>query len=160
MNFADTNWLEAMFVHIDGEKQRRVIAERFHRHNAGMVGVSHIVLLEARNVFSRLTGSAHPPEWQELQNGFSGRFYLDAMNWDLLRREIYRILENYSHRAAIGTFDAAVLASAMLAGATRLLSFDEHLKALAVAEGLQVFPELSKAGRNFLAKLTEPHPLA
>lgn len=147
-----------MFVHVDEEKQRRVIAERFHRQNPGMIGVSQIVLLEARNVFSRITGSSNPPEWQELQAGFSGRFYLDPMNWDLLRREVYRIFENYSPHAAIGTFDAAVLASARLAGATRILSFDENLKALAMAEGLPVYPELGKAGRGFLARLKAKTP--
>jgi predicted nucleic acid-binding protein len=153
MNFADTNWLEAMFVHIDEERPRRVMVERFHRQYPDMVGVSHIVLLEARNVFSRITGQPNPPEWQELQAGFSGRFYLDPMNWDLLRREIYRIFEKYSHVAQIGTLDAAVLASAILAGATRLLSFDERLKALAVAEELEVFPKLAGEGRAYLVRL-------
>ena len=156
MNFADTNWLEAMFVHIDEERQRRVVVERFHRRHPGMIGLSHIVLLETRNIFSRITGSANPDEWQELQAGFSGRFYLDPMNWDLLRRESFRLFEKYSHQAAIGTFDTVVLASAILAGAERMLSFDENLKALAVAEGLEVFPELSKEGLAHLAKLKRP----
>ena len=153
MNFADTNWIEAMFVHVEEEKERRVIVERFHRRHPGMVGISHIVLLETRNVFSRITRAADPEEWQELQEGFSGRFYLDPMNWDLLRRESFRLFEKYSPHATIGTFDVALLASAILAGATRILSFDENLKALAVAEGLEVFPELTKEGRAFLAKL-------
>lgn len=153
MNFADTNWLEALFVHIDEERQRRTIVERFHRLDPDMIGVSHIVLLEARNVFSRITGQSNPSEWQELQAGFSGRFYLDPMNWDLLRREIFRIFEKYSHVAQIGTLDAAVLASALLAGATRFLSFDERLKALAVAEELDVFPKLNGEGQAYLAKL-------
>ena len=52
--------------------------------------------------------------------------------------------------------DAALLASALLAGATRMLSFDEKLKALAVAEGLRVFPELSKEGHVFLTRLKAP----
>lgn len=153
MNFADTNWLEAMFLRADEQKSRRNLVERFHRRNPGVVGVSQIVLLEARNVFSRVTGLANPPEWDELQAGFSGQFYLDAMNWDFVRREAYRLFEKYSHRATIGSFDAALLSSATLAGAKRILSFDETLKALAVAEELDVFPELGQEGRAILARL-------
>src|SRR5438067_2190218 len=138
MNFADTNWLEAMFIHADEPASRRAIVERFHRRHPEAIGVSQIVLLEARNVFSRVTGLAHPPEWDELQAGFGGRFYLDTMNWDFVRRDAYRLFEKYSHRATIGSFDTTLLASGILAGATRILSFDESLKALATAEGLQV----------------------
>jgi predicted nucleic acid-binding protein len=156
MNFADTNWLEAMFLHADEGRSRRTIVERFHRKNPGIIGLSQIVLLEARNVFSRVTGLANPPEWEELQSGFSGQFYLDAMNWDFVRRESYRLFEKYSPHAMFGSLDAALLASALLAGATRLLSFDERLKAFAVAEGLQVFPVLEGEGRAFLARLRTP----
>jgi hypothetical protein len=49
--------------------------------------------------------------------------------------------------------DVAILASAKLSGATRLLSFDQTLKALAMAEGLEVFPPLDAQGRQVLAKL-------
>ena len=156
MNFADTNWLEAMFLHANEQKSRRSVVEQFHRRDPGVVGLSQIVLLEARNVFSRVTGQASPPEWDELQAGFSGQFYLDAMNWDFVRRESYRLFEKYSPRATIGSFDAALLASAILAGATRILSFDENLKALATAEGLEVFPQLNSEGRAFLVKLKTP----
>lgn len=154
MNFADTNWLEAMFFALpDEKKSRHGIVQKYLRRQSGQIGLSHIVYLEARNVFSRVSDEAEPPEWKELQAGLAGRFYLDPMNWDLLRRESFRLFEKYSHYATIGTFDAALLASAILAGADRILSFDENLKALAVAEGLEVFPELSKEGLAFLAKL-------
>jgi predicted nucleic acid-binding protein len=156
MNFADTNWLEAMFLHADEPGSRRAVVEQFHRRNPGVVGLSQIVLLETKNVFLRVTGLAKPPEWDELLAGFTGQFYLDAMNWDFVRRESYRLFEKYSPRATIGSFDAAILASALLAGATRMLSFDENLKALAAAEGLRVFPELSNEGRVFLARLKAP----
>ena len=53
----------------------------------------------------------------------------------------------------LGSFDLAVLASAKLAGATRLLSFDQPLKAVAVAEGLEVFPGLNEVGKTLLARL-------
>jgi predicted nucleic acid-binding protein len=157
MNFADTNWLEAMFFDLAGDqKPRHLVVHKFMRRHGGQIGLSHIVYLEARNVFSRVSGEAEPPEWRELLAGLAGRFYLDPMNWDLLRRESFRLFEKYSSRATIGTFDAAVLASAILAGAKRVLSFDETLKALAVAEGLEVFPELTREGLAFLAKLKRP----
>lgn len=75
------------------------------------------------------------------------------MNWDLVRRDAFGLFTRYSHRATVGTFDVAILASAKLSGAARLLSFDETLKALASAEGLEVFPALETRGRQLLAKL-------
>jgi hypothetical protein len=41
-----------------------------------------------------------------------------------------------------------------VAGATRFLSFDTQAKALAVAEGLEVFPLLDAPGKQLLAKLS------
>lgn len=151
MNFADTNWLEAMFF--DAGSSRRAIVNRFMRQASGQLALSHIVYLEARNVFSRVTGEADPAEWRELNEGLSGRFYLDPMNWDLLRREAFDLFARYSPRHTIGTFDMTLLASAKLAGATRLLSFDTTLKAVAVAEGLKVFPELDSEGKAILSRL-------
>lgn len=153
MNFADTNWLRAMFLRTEDHQDREVIVERFHRRDRTQVGLSHVVLLEARNVFSRITGEPDPAEWTLLESGFDGRFYLDPMNWDLVRRNTLALLQRYAHKATLGTFDMTVLASAQLAGATRLLSFDEMIKAVAVAEGMEVFPPLGDEGRQILAAL-------
>ena len=154
MNFADTNWLEAMFFNLAGDKKsRRRIVDRFMRQNPGQLGLSHLVYLEARNVFSRVSGESDPPEWNQLREGLSGLFYLDPMNWDLLRRDAFALFARYSPKVTLGTFDLTLLASAKLAGATRLLSFDQTLKALAVAEGLDVFPDLNEAGKSLLARL-------
>ena len=154
MNFADTNWLEAMFFELTGDmKSRRTTVDRFLRQNPGQLGLSHLVYLEARNVFSRVSGEAEPVEWKELQAGLNGQFYLDPMNWELLRRDAFALFAKYSPKATVGTFDLALLASAKLAGATRMLSFDQTLKAVAVAEGLEVFPELDVAGKTLLARL-------
>jgi predicted nucleic acid-binding protein len=154
MNFADTNWLEAMFFNLAGDKKsRRSVVDRFMRQNPGQLGLSHLVYLEARNVFSRVSGEAEPPEWNQLQEGLSGLFYLDPMNWDLLRRDAFALFAKYSPKVTLGTFDLALLASAKLAGATRLLSFDQTLKAMAVAEGLEVFPGLNEAGKALLVRL-------
>jgi len=154
MNFADTNWLEAMFFDLTGDKKsRRNVVDRFMRQNPGQLGLSHLVYLEARNVFSRISGENEPLEWVQLQAGLNGLFYLDPMNWDLLRRETFELFGKYSSKATLGTFDVALLASAKLAGATRLLTFDQTLKALAVAEGLEVFPDLNEAGKLLLSRL-------
>jgi predicted nucleic acid-binding protein len=112
-----------------------------------------VVLLEARNVFSRVTGESQPCEWQQLEADFDGRLYLDPMNWDLLRRECHVLFARYAWKTQFGTFDAAVVASAKLAGGTRFLSFDTRAKALAAAEGLEVFPPLNADGKRILAEL-------
>ena len=65
MNFADTNWLEAMFFNLtDADKKSRpAIVRRFLRQQGGPIGLSHLVYLEARNVFTRISGEAEPEEW-------------------------------------------------------------------------------------------------
>ena len=155
MNFADTNWLEAMFFEsAEAEKKfRRATMDRFLRRQPGVIGISHIVYLEARNIFGRVSGEAEPAEWRQFQQELNRRFYLDPMNWDFLRRDTFELFSRYAHKTALGTFDMAVVASARLAGGTRLLSFDQITKAVAVAEGMEVFPELNAEGKTLLAKL-------
>jgi hypothetical protein len=75
------------------------------------------------------------------------------MNWDLLRRECNALFSKYAWKAALGTFDTAIVVSAKLAGGTRFLSFDATARTLASAEGLGVFPVLEPAERRLLAQL-------
>ena len=157
MNYADTNWLEALYIapasnDTEGQEREKIV-ERFARKHGGQLALSHIVLLEARNVFSRVTGESHPREWHELEADFEGRLYVDPMNWDLLRRACNELFARYSSKAALGTFDTAVVASAKLAGATRFLSFDTRAKAMAAAEGLAVFPPLDAEGKQIRSAL-------
>jgi predicted nucleic acid-binding protein len=114
------------------------------------------VTWEARNVFSRVTGEPCPQEWTEFEGDKDGLIFVDPVNVDMMRRDMFALFERYSHKAAVGTMDAAILASAKLGGATRLLTFDATLSALAVAEGLEVYPELSEDGKKTLAKLKRP----
>lgn len=109
--------------------------------------------MEARNIFSRVTGEANPAAWHKLMGDFNGKIYVDPMNWDLLRQETNRIFERFSHKAVIGTFDGAIIASALLAGTREFLSFDQDLKAVATALGLKVYPALDESGRALLLKL-------
>ena len=157
MNYADTNWLEAVYITPhpnDAEAQERErIVERFARKHGGQLALSHVVLLEARNVFSQVTGESQPREWQQLEADFNGRLYIDPMNWDLLRRECHALLVRYAWKIQLGTFDTAVVASAKLAGGTRFLSFDTRAKALAAAEDLEVFPPLDTEGKRILSQL-------
>ena len=157
MNFADTNWLASTYIepHPDDAEalRRRQAVERFMRRHGGQLVISHIVLLEARNVFSRITEEEEPWEWQMLEADFDGRLYVDPLNWDLLRQECQRLFAKYAWKTAIGTFDTAIIASLKLAGGTRFLSFDATARALAAAEGITVYPELGAAERQILARL-------
>jgi predicted nucleic acid-binding protein len=157
VNFADTNWLASLYIEPHSEDheaiRRRAIVDRFMRRHGGQMALSHIVLLEARNVFCRVTGESESREWALLEADFDGRIYVDPMNWDLLRRECYAIFGRYAWKAQIGPFDAAVVASAKLAGARQLLSFDVTARALAVAEGLEVFPALDAKGQQMVGRL-------
>ncbi len=159
MNFADTNWLVSAYIGPaadDAEAvRRREIVERFLRRHGGQLVISQLVLLEARNVFSRVTQEAEPREWQLLEADFDGRLYVDPMNWDLLRQECNRLFSRYAAGTALGTFDTAIIASAKLAGATRFLSFDATAKALAAAERLEVFPALDTAESKLLARFKQ-----
>jgi len=156
--FADTNWLEAIYFkpteHSASEaKQRHALVERRMRKLSSPLLTSHIVLLEARNVFSRLARVSKPIEWERLVADFDGRIFVDPMNWEILRQQSNLLFERFSHKAVLGTFDVTLIASAQLAGARELLSFDERLKAVATCLGIDVFPALGSVGKRLLTEL-------
>lgn len=156
MNFADTNWLEALYFESpDAEQQsREATAQRFMRKQGGQLAISQLVYFEARNVFSRTAQEPEPEEWRRFLGDFNSLIYLDPLNWDFVRRDAFELFARYAHRTALGSMDVAILASARLSGATRVLTFDETLKALATAEGIEVFPALTSEGKSILTKLT------
>lgn len=159
MNFGDTDWLVSAYIepHPDDAEalRRREIVERFMRRHGGQLVISQIVLLEACNIFSRVTAESHPREWQALEADFDGRLYVDPMNWDLLRQECNRLFSKYACKAPVGTFDTAIVASARLAGGTRFLSFDTTARAIAAAEGIAAFPGLDASEKQLLARLRQ-----
>lgn len=159
MNFADTNWLVAAYIEPapddDEAVRRRALVERFMRRHGGQLALSHLVLLEARNVFSRVTGEREPREWHAVEADFDGRLYVDPMNWDLLRRECNTLFSKYAWSAAVGTFDTAVIASLKLAGGTRFLCFDSTARALAAAEAIEVYPALEPSERQTASRLRQ-----
>jgi len=157
VNFADTNWLVS--VYIEPERQdaeavrRRGIVERFMRRHGGQLVISQVVLLEGRNIFSRVTQEQDPREWHVLESDFDGRLFVDPMNWDLLRRECNRLFSNYAWKVSLGSFDTAVVASLKLAGGTRFLSFDATARALAAAESIEVYSLLNAAEKRLVSRL-------
>ena len=157
MNFADTNWLAAVYIEPRSDDaegvRRKQIVERFMRRHGGQLVISQVVLLEARNIFSRITGEREPLEWQKLTADFDGPVYVDPMNWDLLRRECDALFSKYAWKAAVGTFDTAIIASLKLAGGTRFLSFDSTARAVAAAEVIEVHPVMDAAERKLVARL-------
>ena len=66
------------------------------RQQGGQLGISHLVYLEARNVFSRNAKEAEPEEWRRLVSDFNGLLYLDPMNWEFLRRDAFELFGRYS----------------------------------------------------------------
>jgi predicted nucleic acid-binding protein len=157
VNFADTNWLASAYIEprrddAEAVKRRRIV-DRFMRRHGGQLVVSQVVLLEARNVFSRVTREPEPREWQRLEADSDGRLYVDPMNWDLLRRECDALFSKYAWKGALGTFDTAVVASIKLAGGTRFLSFDATARAMAGAEGIEVYPPLGAAEKQLVSRL-------
>ncbi len=64
------------------------------RRHGGQLVISHIVLLEARNVFSRVTEEREPREWQLLKADFDSQLFVDPMNWDLLRQKCNYLFPN------------------------------------------------------------------
>ncbi len=157
MNFADTNWLVSAYIEPElGDTKairQREIVERFMRRHGGQLIISQIVLLEARNIFSRVTGEREPREWRRLEADFDGRIYVDPMNWDLLRQECDRLFARFAWKSAVGTFDTAIVVSAKLAGGTTFLSFDITARTMAAAEGMDVFPALDAEEKRLLLHL-------
>lgn len=149
---ADTNWLVAMFFTQPGlMAARNKIVSQYLRHHSGQMLVTAIAGIEVENVFRHESGESDPAELNEFKT--DPRFYREPMNWHALARETESIFRRYAHKSRIGTFDVTLLASAKLDGATHLLSFDEKFKAMAVAEGIEVFPPLNDEGRAHLAEL-------
>jgi hypothetical protein len=81
--------------------------------------------------------------------------HVDPMNWDLLRRECDTLFSRYAWKGAVGTLDTAVVASVKLAGGTRFLSFDAAAKAMAAAEGIEVYPALGAAEKLLVSRLRQ-----
>jgi predicted nucleic acid-binding protein len=150
--FADTNWVVATYF-IKADEQRTAVVERFMRQQGQPLIISHIVLLECSNVFPWTARERNPAEWDNFQTDLGRKFLVDTMQWDMLRPRTGELCERYSHRGRFGTFDLALVASALLTGAQIFASFDSQCRALAAAQRLKVFPKLLAAEKQILAGL-------
>jgi hypothetical protein len=157
MNFADSDWLASVYLEpeaADNEAvRRRRIVKRFMRRHPGPMAISHIVLLGARTVFSRITGEPLPQEWHTLEADLGRRLRIERIDWASLRFECNALCAKYAWKVALAAVDTAIVAAVKLAGGTRLLSFDPTLRVLASAEGISVFPNLEPKERKLLAIL-------
>jgi hypothetical protein len=153
--FPDTNWLTAAYCpHLDDNRAR--IIERFSaKHGRWPWILSPLVYLEAKNVFARLAGQANGASWRRLLADVGQRLQIDPLNWERLQQRAFALSERYSHKAAVGSFDLAIIAHAGLCGATHFLSFDtgSSARALAAAEKMEVCPPLAEADKARLAAL-------
>ena len=133
--------------------RRATLVERWMRKYSGQLAISEFVLLEARNVFSRVSGKPRPLEWEHLKGDLGRRLTVEPFRWEPLREQTFKIFDRLSHKLNLGTFDATLLASVLLSGARPLLSFDQTLRRAASAYQIPVFPILSSAEMALLRSL-------
>jgi len=148
--YVDTNWLAAAYFH---SPERGEITERFAKRHEYPWHCSRLVYLESRNVFAALSGRQNSPEWRRLNDDLGSRIILEQFQWAALEPRAFQLMDRYSHKDKLGTWDLFIVAGAQLAGATHFLSFDRGARAVAAAERLTVFPELGAKDNDILAKL-------
>ena len=146
---ADTNWLQAIYF----ESARSPIVDRFLRRHGLPLFVSAPVLLECRNVFSRIAGEGRPAEWDHLESDLGSRIQRLPLSWEEIAVAAEELIGRFSTQATIGTLDLAIVAAARAGEATHFLSFDSQsgARALAGALRLEVFPALTPAEREQMA---------
>ena len=149
MFFADTNWSAAAYFYKQANDRTAIVSRHSRKHQRVWL-VSDIVMLEARNVFGRLSRQPNPKEWMQFKNDIGTKIVTAPPHWDLVKKRSNELFSKYSHKASIGTFDMTLIASALLSGADTFLSYDEQAKALAAAERLTVSPNLSEHGKKLL----------
>ena len=155
MNCADANWLTATYL-APGDtrsRARHAIVERLARRQPRPVLISRVAFAEARNVFSRITLLDHPPEWRALLDDVGTKLLLPVLPEEKLEAQSFALFARYSRKLTLGTSDVFIIAAGQLAGATGFLSFDGVARALASAEGLDVFPELNELEKSIRARL-------
>ena len=149
--FADTNWLVAAYFLND----RTSTVERFGRKNDFPWHISPPVLLECHAVFPRLAKVADPAQLERLKADLGRKIIQHAFPWDDLETRAKNLLAQYAHKIEVGVFDAMILSAAKASGAGWFLCFDtgSNARALAAALKLRVFPEMTQADQNRLARL-------
>jgi predicted nucleic acid-binding protein len=149
---ADTNWLVAAYFRRK-DANRSIAVERFAKRHDVPWMISPVVLMECENTFKRLAEDAHPSEWGDLKADIGTRIFITNDNWDEISVKAKELVQRFSHRESLGTLDLMILASALKAEATHLLSFDtgSNLRALAAVLKLKVVPELTAKDKTRMA---------
>jgi len=144
--FADVNWLVATYY--TGKETPRV--SEWATQGAGTLVVSGPVLAEARCTFWRL-GNRWPVLESDLRAGAIVNCGLTLEALVPLADDLFR---RYAPRCNVGTMDLLHIAAARHFGCRWFLSFDSKsgCRAVASAEGLQVFPKLNPTDNDWLRK--------
>ena len=150
--FADTNWLAALYF--DQPSRSRVLRSWSRGHRPALL-TSLPVLLEARNVFARVSKEPACPEWKCLREDCGAGLSVTPHSWPEIAGEAEKLIDRYAHKAALSTADCLVVASASISGAAWFLSFDQNSGARALASVLKmaVFPELNARDKKMIAAL-------
>lgn len=150
--FADTNWLVAQYF--DQPSRSRVLRSWSRRQHPVLL-TSLPVLLEARNVFARISKVPDCPEWKWLQEDCGGGLLPTPHGWREIAGEAEKLIDRYACKAVVSTADILVVASASLSGAAWFLSFDQSSGARALASVLRmaVFPELNARDKELTTGL-------
>ncbi|HAB17843.1 MAG TPA: hypothetical protein DCE44_15485, partial [Verrucomicrobiales bacterium] len=96
---ADTNWLQAIYF----DSSRSPIVDRFLRRHGLPLFVSAPVLLECRNVFSRIAGDGRPAEWVHLESDLGSRIQRLPLSWEEIVSAAEDLIGRYSAHSTLGT---------------------------------------------------------
>ena len=152
--FADTNWLVAGYF-VKTDQGRSEIVRNFSARCDAPWLISPVVWLECQNIFSGIAREPNPPEWRNFQADIGTKLLVPEVTWDAMNIKAKELLNRFSHKARLGTFDVMLVASALKADATHFLCFDtqSNLRALAAVLKLKVFPELTPEDKRRISVL-------
>ncbi|HMO64432.1 MAG TPA: PIN domain-containing protein [Verrucomicrobiota bacterium] len=158
MNFADTNWIEPMYVapdpHDRGAIGRRKAVLREMKRRP-FLKTSSLVDYEVWAVFHRRFGPK-PPPWEVYQRDCEARrIEVCGVDETALLSRAREIHARHGHLGRIGALDVLHLSAAELIGCDTLYSFDSGslFRALALARRMRLVPGPTAADRAAAAKL-------
>lgn len=146
--FADANWIVAAY-HVTRENTQ---VERWRDiHDDQITVISEAVLAECRCNFWRIGN-----RFSDLESDCRGGLFQDCgLTFAEMTAAAEPLFRRYAPRCNIGTLDLLHIAAAKHSGCRWFLSFDTRsgCRAVAAAEKLKVFPELTSADKRLLEKL-------
>ena len=151
---ADTNWLVATYFSDKNQSRTEIVKRFIDRCDAPWI-VPLPALLETRNIFSLSAKTAKSSEWKVFESHFGTRILIPDVSWQEIQSKTEELSDRFSAKAAIGTLDLMILATALKAEATHFLSFDSNsnARALAALLKLKVFPDLTADDKRRVAAL-------